>query len=130
MVPSIHRLSRLLAFGYACYTSYRTWNPPASLAGEPDPTKQNAASDGGWRKRGYPTESDISPSFFRYLYIFAMSAMTVSDLGILYYFSGGMKTFVDEDWSIPDILALVAMHYSVQLRESAFRALGAFFTFK
>lgn len=126
----LRRVTRLLAFIYACYTSYRTWRPPVSLTGQPEANGHGQATDGGWRKRGYPTESDVTPSAFRILYIIGVTGMVVTDLGILWYFSGGPKGFLDRPWSVADLVSLFVMELSTQLREYAFEALGAFFTFK
>ena len=133
MVSPIHRLTRFIAFAYACYTSYRTWCPPTSLTGKPEanghePNKK--PDDGGWRKRGYPTESDISPAGVRIRYALGMSGMTATDLGILWYFSGGLWSFLGQSWSISDLVSLAVMHLALGLRERSFKALGEFFTFK
>lgn len=131
MPSRAYRATRLLAFVFACYTSYRTWRPPTSLTGE-TAASQNSPVNGasGWRKRGYPTESDVTPSAFRTLYAIGMLGMIASDLGILWYFSGGPIGFLDQRWTAGDIAALAVMEAATRLREAAFKALGQFFTFR
>lgn len=138
-------LGRAASLAYAVLTIYKVWAPPGALT-VPDHQTTSASASTPTAKDGNESsntngsstftpkssgfEGRLSSRSWKFLFLLGFITQTTTNVIVFQYFGGGWSTFSKQAFSWMDYMALGAMGLAWILRQSSYRALGKYFTYK
>lgn len=112
----LHAASRGAALLFALISAGLVWLPPkGGLALEA--SKGTPLQNSGF-------EEQLSAGVWKFLFVCGVMSQTAFQVWVFQEYSGGLNGFLNDSWSIGDIVALASMGAAVKLRRSAYKQLG------